>query len=78
MIRAVSSYSMQNRYGRRQIIRDSGYVAITAGALCGLTGLRKFRFPHKMTVHKNSAYIAIAASFLHLGAIKNWDKKLFG
>lgn len=78
MINTVNTYSTPQKYGRRQIIRDSGYAAIAAGTVCGITGLKKVKFPHKMTVHKYSAYIAAITSFLHLGAIKRWDKKLFG
>ena len=77
MINPVPPSQTQPKYGRRQLVRDSGYAAIAAGTLCGISGLRKVKFPHKMKVHKYSAYIATIASFLHWGAVKRWDKKLF-
>lgn len=78
MLNSITSIPQQPKYGRRQIIRDSGYAAIAAGTVCGITGLKKVKFTHKITVHKTSAYIAAITSFLHLGAIKKWDKNLFG
>lgn len=78
MIKAISGVQTQSKYNRYKLIRDSGYVAIGAGTLCGVTGFRKVRFPFKPRVHKYCAYIAAISSFLHLGAIKNWDKKLLG
>jgi len=78
MISAVNLAQPKAKYGRRQIVRDSGYTAIAAGTLCGITGLKSVKFHHKMKVHKYSAYIALAASLLHWGAVKMWDKKLFG
>lgn len=76
MINSVTSGQTQSKYGRRQIIRDSGYTALGAGTLCGITGFKQIKLPCKRKVHKYSAYIAAITSFLHLGAIKRWDKKL--
>ena len=42
--------------------------------VCGITGMRKVRFPYKMKVHKYSAYLAGITSFLHFGFIKGLDK----
>ncbi len=55
-------------------IKYSGYAALTLGSVCGITGLSGVRFPHKMKVHKYSAYLAGITSLWHLGAIKQWDK----
>ena len=77
MISSVTSTPTQSKYGRRQFIRDSGYTAVATGTICGITGFRQIRFPHKMKVHKYSAYIAAITTFLHWGAAKRWDKKIF-
>ena len=74
----ISSPEKQN-YSRKSKarylnIKYSGYAALTLGSVCGITGLRKVRFPYKMKVHKYSAYLAGISSFWHLGAIKQWDK----
>ena len=74
-INPVTTQTKQN-YGRRQVIRDSGYTAVGAGTLCGITGFRQVKIPHKMKIHKYSAYIAAAATLLHWGSAKRWDKKL--
>lgn len=76
MIKAINPAQTQSKYGRRQIIRDSGYTAIAAGTLCGITGMRSVKFPYKMKVHKFSAYTAAITAFLHWGAVKGWDKKV--
>jgi len=76
MIAPVNATSTQSKYGRRQIIRDSGYTSIAAGTVCGITGMRQVKFPYKMKVHKYGAYLAAIAALLHWGAVKRWDKKL--
>ena len=38
--------------------------------------MKKVKFPHKMKVHKISAYLAGITSFLHFGFVKGLDKKL--
>ncbi len=75
MIDKITGTQTQSKYGRHQVIQDSGYIAIASGTLCGVTGFRQIKFPHKMKVHKYSAYIAAITSFLHWGAVKRWDKK---
>ena len=75
MVNPITSTPVQTKYGRRHIIRDSGYTAVAAGTVCGITGFRQIRFPYKMKVHKYSAYIAAITTFLHWGAVKRWDKK---
>lgn len=76
MVNPINSTPIQSKYGRRRIIRDSGYTAVAAGTLCGITGFRQIKFPYKHKVHKYSAYIAAITTFLHWGAVKRWDKKL--
>ena len=77
MINPVPFTHKRPKYGRRQIIRDSGYAAIGAGTLCGITGFKQVKFANKMKIHKYSAYLAALTTFIHLASIKLWDKKLF-
>lgn len=58
----------------RRLVSDSGYAALGFGTVCGITGMRKVKFPHKMKVHKYSAYLAGITSFLHFGFVKGLDK----
>lgn len=62
---------------RKKIVSYSGYAAIAAGTLCGVTGFRQVKIPNKMKVHKYSAYFAAISTLLHWGAAKGWDRKLF-
>lgn len=59
---------------RHRLVSDSGYAALGFGTVCGITGMRKVKFPYKMKVHKYSAYLAGITSFLHFGFIKGLDK----
>lgn len=59
---------------RRHLISDTGYAALGFGTVCGITGMKKVRFPHKMEVHKYCAYLAGITSVLHFGFIKGWDR----
>ncbi len=77
MINSVPMTHKRQKYGRRQIIRDSGYTAIGAGTLCGITGFKQVKFSHKLKIHKYSAYLAALFTLVHLVCIKGWDKKLF-
>ncbi len=56
----------------------SGYAALGFGTICGATGFKKVKFPHKRNIHKVSAYLAGITSFLHFGFVKGLDKKLLG
>lgn len=55
---------------RKRLVSWSGYAALGAGTVCGITGFRKVKIPHKHAIHKGSAYIAGIASFLHFGFCK--------
>ena len=54
---------------RHRLVSDSGYAALGFGTVCGITGMRKVKFPYKY-----SAYLAGITSFLHFGFIKGLDK----
>lgn len=62
----------------RHLVCDTGYAALGFGTVCGITGMKKIKFPHKMKVHKFSAYLAGITSFLHFGFVKGLDRKLTG
>lgn len=59
---------------KHRLVSDSGYAALGFGTVCGITGMRKVKFPYKMKVHKYSPYLAGITSFLHFGFIKGLDK----
>lgn len=58
----------------RHLVSDTGYAALGFGTVCGITGMKKVKFPYKMKVHKYSAYLAGITSFLHFGFIKGLDR----
>lgn len=59
---------------RRHLVSDTGYAALGFGTVCGITGMKKVKFPHKMQVHKYSAYLTGITSLLHFGFIKGLDR----
>lgn len=77
MISAVTTNNIQKKSNARyKNIKYSGYIALGSIGVCGLTGIKQVKFPHKMKLHKISALVTAVSSLWHLGAIKRWDKIL--
>lgn len=71
----ISKFQPDAKWQRRsRLVKWSGYAALGFGTVCGVTGFKTVKFPHKHTVHKYSAYLAGITSFLHLGFIKGLDR----
>lgn len=78
MISAVNTAQPTNTQKKSKArylnIKYSGYASLGFGVVCGVTGMKKVKFKHKMSVHKFSAIMAGITAVWHLGAIKQWDK----
>ncbi len=73
-ITPVTPKTNNNWQRHKKFVNYSGYAAIGFGTICGATGFKKVKFPHKHAVHKYSAYLAGITSFLHWGFVKGLDK----
>jgi len=75
MINAVTTFTQSPKSNARyKNIKYSGYIALTGIGICGLTGIKQVKIPHKMKLHKYAAIITAISGLWHLGAIKRWDK----
>lgn len=63
-----------NRIKHKKLVSATGYAAMGFGTICGVTGLKSVKFPHKMNVHKYSAWLAAFSTVLHLGITKGFDR----
>lgn len=62
------------RQRHKAFVKWSGYAALGFGTVCGATGFRQVKIPHKRAIHKYSAYLAGITSFLHFGFAEGLDR----
>ncbi len=81
MINPVTSTKPTEQNVQRQIhkklVSSTGYAAVGLGTVCGVTGLKNIKFKNKMKIHKYTAFLAAAFTFLHLGIAKGLDKLFY-
>ena len=73
----IPTRNENRRKAHKKLVSATGYAAIASGTACGITGLKSVKFQNKMKVHKYTAYLAAAFTFLHLGIAKGLDKLFY-
>jgi hypothetical protein len=49
-----------------ELVSGSGALALLLGTVCGVSALKKIKFKNKFKVHRVTAYLAAAATALHV------------